>query len=42
MLKRTITKCLSRDAAARPTAAELLENWEHMFDAFGQEATHIA
>ena len=42
MLKRTITKCLSRDAAQRPSAAELLDNWENMFDAFGQEPTHVA
>lgn len=42
MLKRSLTKCLSRDPTDRPTAAELLESWEKLFDTFGQDATLVS
>lgn len=42
MLKRSIMKCLSRVPEERPTATELLESWENLFDSFGQEQTQVA
>ena len=42
MLKRSLAKCLSRDPAERPSAAELLASWEALFDSFGQEATVLS
>lgn len=32
MLKRSVLKCLSRSAAERPSASELLAAWERLFD----------
>jgi hypothetical protein len=31
-LKGTILACLSRDAAQRPSARELINSWERFFD----------
>jgi serine/threonine protein kinase len=41
MLKRSITKCLSREPKERPSAQELLDSWEKLFDTFGGDATVI-
>jgi serine/threonine protein kinase len=41
MLKRSITKCLSRVAGERPSAQELLDSWEKLFDTFGNDATML-
>ena len=39
MLKRSLTQCLSREPRERPSAAELLDGWERLFDTFGGDAT---
>ena len=39
MLKRSLTKCLSREPRDRPSAAQLLQSWEALFDSFGGEQT---
>ena len=31
-LRRSVMACLQRDPEQRPTAAQLVEGWEHMFD----------
>ena len=31
-LRRSVMSCLQRDPEQRPTAAQLVEGWEHMFD----------
>ena len=41
MLQRSITRCLSRDAAERPSAQELLASWEKLFDSLGADATVV-
>jgi serine/threonine protein kinase len=39
MLKRSLTRCLSRDPAERPSAGDLLASWESLFDTFGGDHT---
>jgi serine/threonine protein kinase len=39
ILKRSVLKCLSRDPALRPSAAELLSSWEKLFDSLGADET---
>lgn len=41
MLKRSLVKCLARDPAQRPSAAELLSSWEKLFDSLGADATLV-
>lgn len=31
-LRRTVLRCLDRDASKRPSAASLLNSWDHAFD----------
>jgi serine/threonine protein kinase len=41
MLKRSITKCLSREPKERPSAQALLDSWEKLFDTFGGDVTML-
>ena len=42
MLKRSIIKCLSRDPAERPSAADLLKAWNKMFDQIAADTASVA
>ena len=39
ILRRSVLACLARDAAQRPTSAELLAMWNNLFDAVTKDAT---
>lgn len=39
MLRKSLTKCLSRNPSERPTAGDLLDSWNKLFDNFAGDKT---
>ena len=40
MLRRSLTSCLARDPAQRPTSTQLLASWNRLFDSVAGDQTY--